>query len=67
MFRGLLKRVEVDLVRTCPNCGTVSGVQLTDCKKANGIERPSFCASLIQDPDRASLSEIEMSFLAGIL
>ncbi|KAH9987255.1 cytochrome P450 [Russula vinacea] len=34
---------------------------------ANGGDRPSFCASLIQHPDRGSLSELEMSFLAGQL
>ncbi|KAI0276739.1 cytochrome P450 [Russula aff. rugulosa BPL654] len=34
---------------------------------ANGGSRPSFCASLIQHPDRDSLSEIEMAFLAGQL
>jgi hypothetical protein len=45
----------------------VSGAQLTDGKKTNGGDRPSFCASLIHNPDRGSLSEIEMSFLAGLL
>ncbi|KAI0276734.1 cytochrome P450 [Russula aff. rugulosa BPL654] len=34
---------------------------------ANGGNRPSFCASLIQNPGRNSLSEIEMAFLAGHL
>jgi len=34
---------------------------------ANGVDRPSFCASLLQDPKHHHLSEAEMSYLAGIL
>jgi len=34
---------------------------------ANGVNRPSFCASLIQSSERNQLSEPEMSFLAGVL
>jgi len=34
---------------------------------ANGVNRPSFCAALIQNTERNRLSEPEMSFLAGIL
>ena len=45
----------------------VSGAQLTDSKKANGEDRPSFCASLIHNANKGSLSEIEMAFLAGHL
>ncbi|KAF8488636.1 cytochrome P450 [Russula emetica] len=33
----------------------------------NGESRPSFCASLLQHPDRSALGELEMSFLAGAL
>ena len=36
-------------------------------KKANGGDRPSVCASVIHNPGRNSLSEIEMAFLAGQL
>jgi hypothetical protein len=50
-----------------PVSAAVSGAQLTVSKKANGGNRPSFCASLIHNPDRGSLSDIEMSFLAGTL
>jgi len=64
MFRGLLNRVKVDLVRTYLKCGTEPQLKPA---KANGVNRPSFCASLLQHPDRGSLGELEMSFLAGAL
>jgi len=34
---------------------------------ANGGNRPSFCASLLEDPERHGLSEVEIAFLAGFL
>ncbi|KAH9960180.1 cytochrome P450 [Russula dissimulans] len=34
---------------------------------ANGVNRPSFCASLIENAERDRLSEPEMTFLAGLL
>jgi len=34
---------------------------------ANGVNRPSFCASLIHNAKRNRLSEPEMSFLGGVL
>ena len=67
MFLGLLNRVKVDLVSTVLRACLSCGVQLTGTMKAKGGDRPSFCASLIHNPDRGCLSEIEMAFLAGQL
>ena len=64
MFKGLLNRVKVDLVRRYLECDIWTPINRQP--KANGGDQPSFCASLIQNP-RGSLNEIEMSFLAGHL
>ena len=65
MFLGLLNRVKKDLVRTHLHCIIRSPTNEWTTKD-NGGDRPSFCASLIQNSDR-DLSDIEMSFLAGAL
>jgi hypothetical protein len=63
MFERLLGKVANDLVSSH---GSWSSKRLI-VHQANGIDRPSFAASVIQNPNKHDLSECEQAWLVGIM
>ena len=63
MFQGFLGKVADDLVRAGRD-----GLHMRCLifqRQANGIDRPSFGATIIKTQSRHSLSELEQSWLAA--
>ena len=63
MFQRLLRKVADDLVRA-GRCGLQIGYHIFQ-RQANGIDRPSFGATIIKTQSRHGLSELEQSWLAA--
>jgi hypothetical protein len=61
MFERLLGKVANDLVSSHSSGWSKRFI----VHQANGIERPSFAASVIQNPSKHDLTELEQAWLVG--